>query len=271
MKGYGITAKASVENKIQGHIEEFQILGYTIIEGVLSESELDDIRIELDRVYAIQEAEIGKEFLSNINEEYLARALSAYSDNFINLACHPQMMEFIKIILGNYFILHLQNGIINMPSEEHHQSNWHRDLPYQNWVSSEPIGCNLFYCLDEFSKETGGTILLPFSHKLAFMPSDQFVEKHSVQIEAPAGSVVLFDSMLFHKAGFNQSGKIRRGINHLYGRAILRQQIDLPSMMTNREPSDPFQRMVLGFDNKSPTSVSEFREIRFQKKRKAYE
>jgi hypothetical protein len=77
--------------------------------------------------------------------------------------------------------------------------------------------------------------------------------------------------MLFHKAGFNQSGKIRRGINHLYGRAILRQQIDLPSMMTNREPSDPFQRMVLGFDNKSPASVSEFREIRFKKKRKAYE
>jgi hypothetical protein len=48
-------------------------------------------------------------------------------------------------------VLHLQNGIINMPNEEHHQSSWHRDLPYQNWTSSEPLACNVFYCLDNFN------------------------------------------------------------------------------------------------------------------------
>jgi ectoine hydroxylase-related dioxygenase (phytanoyl-CoA dioxygenase family) len=266
MKGYGINVKSEAKTKDDFILEEFRILGYSVIEGVLASEELDVYRAELDRIYSVQEAALGKSYLQGINEEFLARALAAYSEEYANLACHPKMMEFVRKILGDYFILHLQNGIINMPDQEHHQSSWHRDLPYQNWVSSEPIGCNVFFCLDDFNQETGGTILLPFSHKVPFMPSAEYVQKHGIQVEAKAGSVLLFDSMMFHKAGYNKSNRIRRGVNALYGRAILRQQIDFTSIMKESDQPDQFRRMLFGFDNKTPDSVASYRENRFKKK-----
>lgn len=270
MKSYGINSRSNASSKEDILLEEFQILGYTVIENVLSPEELHVLRNELDRIYAIQEKESGKELLKSIHEEFLARALPAYSEIFTELACRKPLIDLVKKVLGDYFIVHLQNGIINMPNEEHHQSSWHRDLPYQNWVSSEPLGINVFYCLDDFNAQTGGTILLPFSHKIAYMPSDSYVAKHAIQVEAKAGSVLFFDSMLFHKAGYNSSQQIRRGVNTLYAKAILRQQIELPSIMPEETAADPFRSMLFGYDAQTPLSVDNFRKKRFAKKQKSY-
>jgi ectoine hydroxylase-related dioxygenase (phytanoyl-CoA dioxygenase family) len=266
IKSYGANKTAWAQTKSDFHLEEYQNLGYTIIENVLEAEEIQHLKSELDRVYSIQEDDFGKPKLKSINEEFLARALLVYSEVFLRLAAKSDIMQFVESILGNYYVLHLQNGIINMPSEEHHQSSWHRDLPYQNWVSSESIGCNVFYCLDAFSEETGGTIILPFSHKIPYLPSEVYLHKHGLQIQAPAGSAILFDSMLFHRAGYNRSSQIRRGVNHLYARAILKQQIDLPSALGGKYADDPFYHMLLGYGNKPPENVRSFRESRINRK-----
>lgn len=271
LKSYGINKSVNFSDEMEYHLEEFYQLGYTVIEDVLSEQELDILRKDLHRTYEAQEQSFGKENLKLINEENLARSLLCYSDAYLNLARNEKMMTYVKRILGNYFLLHLQNGIINMPNEEHHQSSWHRDLPYQNWVASEPIGCNVFYCLDTFNEETGSTILLPFSHKIDHAPSVRYMEKHSVQSVAKPGSVLLFDSMLFHKAGYNSSkDTIRRGVNHLYARSIVRQQINLPALLNGKYADDPFLNMLLGYDAQSSLSVEEYRNRRLAKNQKGY-
>ena len=48
---------------------------------------------------------------------------------------------------------------------------------------------------------------------------------------------------------------------------ILKQQIDIPSLLNHKAPTDPFLNMLLGFDSKVPTSVLEFRQIRNDKKK----
>lgn len=265
IKSYGATRVSQAKSQLDYHLEEYHNLGYTIIENVLSSEVSEQLKNELDLIYSAQEADFGKENLRQINEEFLARALLVYSESYLDLARKSEIMEYVSAILGNYFVLHLQNGIINMPQEEHHQSSWHRDLPYQNWVSSESIGCNVFYCLDPFTEENGGTIILPFSHKIPYLPSEAYLEKHGVQIKAPAGSAVLFDSMLFHKAGYNRSGQIRRGVNLLYARAIIRQQIDLPAALNGKYADDPFLNMLLGYGNRTPVDVKTFRSLRKSK------
>ena len=268
IKSYGANRMSQAKSLKDYHLEEFQNLGYTILENVLSKEETTHLKNELDRIYSLQEQDFGKDNLKVINEEFLARALLVYSEPFLELARKPEIMDYISEILGNYFVLHLQNGIINMPKEEHHQSSWHRDLPYQNWVSSESIGCNLFYCLDPFTEENGATIILPFSHKISYLPSEVYLEKHGIQIKAPAGSAVLFDSMLFHKAGYNRSDQIRRGVNILYARAIVGQQIDLPAALEGRYADDPFLNMLLGYGNRPAQSVDRFRALRKDKIKK---
>lgn len=266
IKSFGVTKTSETEGITDCHIEEFHNLGYTIIEDLIPVGELDRFRKELMRIYELQEKEFGLDNLKKINEENLARALLCHSDLYLRLARNAKALEYVKKLLGTYFVLHLQNGIINMPGQEHHQNSWHRDFPYQNWVSSEPIGCNVFYCLDDFSEENGATYLLPHSHKIAYMPSEEYLEKHAVQMNAKAGSAILFDSMMFHKAGFNRSAdKVRRGINHLYAKAIVRQQINLPAMLGGKYADDPFLNMLLGYGSNPPASVLEWRKNKLSK------
>jgi ectoine hydroxylase-related dioxygenase (phytanoyl-CoA dioxygenase family) len=271
IKSYGINRIVNPSAVGDIHLEEFRQLGYTIVKNVLPEDTIELLRNEAQRIYKLQEKAFGKENLEAINEKYMARALLCYSDPFLDLARNETMVKYVEQILGSYYILHLQNCIINMPGEEHHQSSWHRDFPYQNWVSTDPIGCNVFYCLDDFSEETGSTIMLPFSHKMTHMPTIPFLQKHSIQVTAKAGSVLFFDSMLFNKAGYNRSkNQLRRGVNHLYARAIVRQQISFPDMLKGKYADDPYLNMLLGYDAQSSSSVEDFRNRRLKKNQKVY-
>ena len=269
MKSYGINKSAQINTTEEFHLEEFYNLGYTVIENALSAEELSTLKTELDRVYQQQEAEFGKENLKKINEENLARIPLAYSEAYAQLAGRKDLVSYVEKILGSFFVLHLQNGIINMPGEEHHQSSWHRDLPYQNWTSSEPLACNLYYCLDEFNPETGATFLLPFSHQFDQAPSVQYMEKHAIQVSAPAGSVILFNSMLFHKAGYNRSANIiRRGINHVYVKPIIGQQIDMPAFLNGKYMDDEFLAMLFGYRTILSDSVNSYRKQRLDRAKK---
>jgi ectoine hydroxylase-related dioxygenase (phytanoyl-CoA dioxygenase family) len=267
MNSYGINIFNKVNTKEEAHLEEFYNLGYTIIPNLLNKDELFNLRTELDAVYKQQEKEFTKENLKKINEENLARIPLAYSELYVKLASRKDMLSYVEKILGNFYVLHLQNGIINMPNEAHHQSSWHRDLPYQSWTSSEPLACNLYYCLDEFNSETGATFLLPFSHQFNHTPSVPYMEKHAIQISAPAGSVILFNSMLLHKAGYNKSANIiRRGINHTYVKPIISQQINLPQFLNGKYADDELLSMLFGYKSQPLASVNEYRTTRLNKK-----
>ena len=44
----------------------------------------------------------------------------------------------------------------------------------------------------------------------------------------------MFDSMLFHRAGSNRSGRPRRGVNHVYGLPFLKPPISFPRALGGR-------------------------------------
>jgi ectoine hydroxylase-related dioxygenase (phytanoyl-CoA dioxygenase family) len=255
-------------NQIRGSslaVEEVIRLGFSIVPNVLDAHTLEEACRRLDSVYQKQEQEFGQERLSVINEKNMARAPLVYDEWFLKIAAHDTVLSLVRQFLGDYFILHLQNGIINTPDEIHHQTSWHRDLPYQNFVSSQPLSISALFCIDDFNAETGGTFVLPFSHKFDYFPALEYVEKHKFQTTAEAGSVILFDSMLFHCAGINRSKTVRRGINNMYVVPILKQQINLTRCFPQPDNLDGWTRRFLGFDSDVPSSVNEWRNIRMTK------
>ncbi len=269
-KTYGISHQATTSTPLEQRLEELTIIGYTIIEEVLTSQVLETARLKLDEVYRQQEEDFGREYLARINELNLARCPLAYDEFFLQLATQEQVIEIVhKAIGGSYILLHLQNGIISMPDEEHHQSAWHRDLPYQEFVISKPLAVSALYCLDDFTAETGGTYVLPHTHRIERMPSAHYIEKHQTCVIAPAGSVILFDAMLYHRAGYNSSNRIRRAINNVYVTPLLKQQINLPDLLNGKYSDDPFLSKLLGYTSDAPTSVTEYRRNRFNKMRKA--
>lgn len=259
---YGNINQTQADDEATRHAEEIALRGFTIIKGLFSADDLAEWRKKIDLVYDIQEQEFGRDALILIQELDTCRAPLIYDFEFIKLATHPTILSVVEKFLGNWFILNLQNAVINRPHQTHHQSSWHRDLPYQNWVISRPLAINALLAIDDFSELTGGTLVVPFTHKTEVLPSDAYIAANRVIAAAPAGSAILFDSMLFHRAGANTSHAVRRAVNHLYTTPILKQQYDFPRALGDRPDMEPAIARLLGYTSQVPIDVLAWRKAR---------
>jgi ectoine hydroxylase-related dioxygenase (phytanoyl-CoA dioxygenase family) len=257
---YGIREQTQAKTDLEVHVEEIRILGCTVLPPCFSEEQLQDWRQHLDNLLEQQTTEAGgREVLSRIGEADLVRAPLVSDHSFLGIAANDKVIAIVGALLGDYFILTQQNGILNRPQAgPHHQTAYHRDLPYQHFVSSRPIGVNALLCLDPFEVETGSTLVLPASHKIEAFPSDRYVAKMEQPITASPGSYILMDSMLYHRAGVNRSNRMRRGVNNAYALPIIKQQIALPAMLGGRWRDDPFLARLLGYESDPPQSIREY-------------
>jgi ectoine hydroxylase-related dioxygenase (phytanoyl-CoA dioxygenase family) len=263
MKTHAIREFHQNESEEDFHVEEIRNLGYTLVQSGFSADELQTIREKIDEIYDQQVREIGgADQLKRMNDADIARCLSGYDDYFVRVAAHPTIVSIATKLLGEYFILMSQNGIINQAADEHYQVTWHRDLNYQHFTSSRPLALSALYAIDEFTELTGGTNLLPASHKSDVFPSPEYVEQHQKTVEAKAGSILIFDSMVYHRSGLNRSGRVRRGVNHIYTLPLIKQQISFPRMLGGKFSDDPFLRRFLGYDTETGESVQQWREFK---------
>lgn len=262
---YGIQSVNRHNDSIDYLVEEIAHTGYVVIDSGLSNDEITTYAQRLDEVYEMQQQEVGGAHnLALINDANVARCLLAYDEVFLKLATHPILLNLCERVLGENFVLLMQNGIINKPHDEHYQTKWHRDLNYQHWVCSQPLALSALFCLDLFSTITGGTHMLPGSHLKERFPSGEYVQRHEAIVEAPAGSIILMDSMLFHCAGKNTSNIIRRAVNHVIGVPVLAQQISIPDMLDGRYKEDDFLEKYLGYRWKPKHGVKQWRLMRLE-------
>ena len=148
--------------------------------------------------------------------------------------------------------------IAGAPGRVHHQTACHRDLPYQHFVSSRPLAISALFCVDPFTHENGATVVLPGTHRIEQFPSDTLAKEIERPVEAPAGSFLVFDSMLFHRAGHNRSTAMRRAVNHVYALPFIGQQISMPDVLQGRYADDPALRRLFGYDTKPVPSVDDW-------------
>ena len=256
---YGVTRKTKNKNQFECKIEEINLQGYTIIENVLNSRELRDYSRKIDEITETQKEDFTKKKLEKINELNIARCLLAYDNYFFNILEIPILVKFIKFILGNNYTLILQNSVTHYPNESKKQAQSHRDMPYQDYTISKPVALNAYFNLEKSSEKYGGLKVLPFSHKLGKVPSDEYISNNAITIEADKGSLIIFNSWIYHSFFINKSKKIRRIINHIFAKPIYKQQIDIPKALGEKKELNPNLRRVLGYDWESPISVEQYR------------
>lgn len=200
----------------------------------------------------------GEERLRSSGEFHTVRALLTHGGRtLMQIAMNRNLMLVLKMLILGKFILNQQNGIVNPPGESYNQGAWHRDLPYQHYVSSSPLAVNALFCMDDFTLENGSTFVLPASHKVTAFPSESYVHRNAVQVVAKAGQYILLDCMLFHSGGFNRTDKERRAVNHVYNIPYFKQQINLPENM-NAGGLSVEELDILGFNFQEPASVEAY-------------
>ncbi len=266
---YGVHSQAAAAGAPEEAAESLRLVGYAVLDSGVRGRALDMLRSRFDQVRERVAREFGLERLREIDEQHTLRCLLSYDPAFLELACNPPVLAVCRNLIGPGFVLNQQNGVVNPgQGEKYSQGAYHRDLPYQHFVSSRPLGINALFCLDDFTEENGATLVIPASHKLENLPPDAVIRATEQRIVAPAGSFLLLDAMTYHRGSANLTALARRAVNHVYSIGLVRQQIDLPACLGEDFSADPEVRRLLGYDYPSSGSVAEYYAARRAKLRK---
>ena len=119
---------------------------------------------------------------------------------------------------------------------------------------------NVLVAVDPFSADRGGTWVVPGSQQREEPPAPPYREAAAVCAECPAGSLLVFDSTLWHRAGHNTSGHDRLAINHQFTRSYIKQQIDYVRALGDEVVigQTPRTQQLLGWYTRVVTSLDEY-------------
>jgi ectoine hydroxylase-related dioxygenase (phytanoyl-CoA dioxygenase family) len=246
-----------VDSDVDRAVEEVTRLGFAVFDAGLTKNQVASISERFDAVHKEYTVRFGADFLRSKDEHNTVRLPLALDRTFLDLARTSSLLSVIGRLIAGKYVLNQQNGIINPVNSRYNQDAWHRDLPYQHFVSSRPIAVNALFCVDEFSTENGGTSVLPASHLQTAFPSGEYIARHSHQVTAPSGSFIILDCMTFHKGERNHTQRPRRAVNHVFTIPFIKQQISIPSVLGDEELEDS-ARELLGYRYQPPLSVDEF-------------
>lgn len=243
-------------------LDALRSVGYAVVEDVLSGN---FIHVTRDAMYRTQEEilrDVGQERLVRAGEMGVLRLMMKYDPQFFQFLEIPELLEIVDHTVSETGIMHLQNGFILTPYPEEQaktfQRSFHQDFPRN--LNGYMASINIMFAIDEFSRKNGATLVVPGSHQKAFVPDRERLDENAIAIECPAGSMVIFDSTLWHAAGANTSGKDRLAINHQFTRSYIKQQIDYVRALGDEAVllQKPRTQQLLGWYTRVVTSLDEY-------------
>ena len=202
--------------------------GLTIVPDVLTGDRLTAVRDALYRAADADRAR-GRELkfsLDYAGDDTNRRVWNVLSRDplFEDLAFHPLAVAYVKAVLGWPALLGNLSANITGPGGGEMVLHADQIFVPEPW-SSEPQGLNVAWCIDDFTEENGGTRFAPGSHRLNRMPTDGETDVATAAIVAPAGSIAIFESRVWHKTGHNRTAdQSRAGIFAWYTKPIYRTQ-----------------------------------------------
>ena len=237
--------------------------GCAVVTDVLDEDFLAETREAMYGAQAAIRAEVGKERLERAGELGVLRLILRFHDHFLRFLELPEVLAIVDNSVSETAILHLQNGLIlpSFPEGEvpaTFQTTFHRDFPRH--LNGYLASVNLFFAVDEFTEANGATLVVPGTHQREAPPAAAYLAATGVPVVCPAGSMLVFDSTLWHAAGANVSGRDRLAINHQFTRSYIKQQVDYVRALGDEKvlAQKPRTQQLLGWYTRVVTSLDEF-------------
>jgi ectoine hydroxylase-related dioxygenase (phytanoyl-CoA dioxygenase family) len=147
---------------------------------------------------------------------------------------HPRVLAGIEAVLGQAYKLSSLNYRAAKPNKGHQKLHvdW-KNAPVKDTYKV----CNSIWLLDDFTPINGSTRIVPKTHKLSILPDEAMADtndKHpdEIRIIAPAGSVFIFNSHVWHGGTTNQTEHDRRSIHSYFCTREQPQQIDQKKYIT---------------------------------------
>lgn len=168
------------------------------------------------------------------------------------------LIPYLEHYFQGKFILNSFGGAINTKGRTSYAQRIHRDI--RSFSGDMPLLLNTLVMLDEFTPENGATWMMSGSHKAAEKPSEETFRSNAKQAIGPAGSILIFNSNVWHAGGNNQTDRPRRSVTPMFCKPFIKQQFDYPRAVGYERANElkPHVRQVLGYNARVPATLDEW-------------
>ena len=159
---------------------------------------------------------------------------------FIDYLKHPLFAEYNRhVFRGASAHLSAMTGLVVRQGAE--PMVIHVDQQFMPWTEV-PTYLNCMLCLTEFEEVMGATRVVPGSHRGGYPPQAFDAERgaynpepiETVAVEAPAGSVIFFESRTWHQSGISRSDKTRYSLSTLWQQHWVKPMDNIPFNLQER-------------------------------------
>lgn len=222
------------EHWSKDQLEQYRNNGYSAIEHVLNEKEIEDAKRALfeiifvdDKGAQIQFTKPSGELKTEEERELAVRKVSEFvevDERFKRIAYHSAILAAVRDILGEEPRL-VQDMALLKPPHGGGEKPWHQDMAYGN-LAYEKAVVGVWIALDEAALDNGCMHVIPGSHADGATPhyavrdwqicdSHVAVEK-DVAVPLLPGGLLLFHGLLKHGTPYNLSPNKRRALQFHY-------------------------------------------------------
>lgn len=245
------------EASLQNFKETMDTYGWIIYKDAISLDLIENITTEFDDAYEkrrqIQLQNGIAQDMSGTLHHLLERenfSLTLLSKMY----CDREIRDFIG---GNY-ILNGINGVINTSSGSAYVNRIHRDV--RTFSVEQNFMIQMIIPLDDFTADNGATHFLSGSHKVDEVPDEEYFIKNAKQAITKKGSIILFNSNLWHSAGTNFTSEPRRALTLGFTKPYIKPQFDYPRYLGYAfgENLDNDLRQIIGYNARVPANLEEY-------------
>ena len=201
---------------VEADLAEVAKRGYVVIEGLLSQAELDAIREAAEPLLDHS----GRNDFEGLRTQRVYGVLSK-TRAMDRLVDHPRILAMLdRMFLPNYLLSQLQ--VINILPGESSQALHADDSFYPVPRPRPPLGAATVWAIDAFCADNGATSIVPGSH---VWPDERApTGEEAVPAVMPAGSVLFYPGTFWHGGGENRSAAARLAITCQYCEPWVRTQ-----------------------------------------------
>ncbi|WP_162342280.1 phytanoyl-CoA dioxygenase family protein [Cyclobacterium salsum] len=216
------------ENLLSKAEKEFlQTEGYLNLGKLLTDETVAVLRAKIQELLEEEGDRAGIELMQSPNIRHPKEPGSERLGDLVNKGAafdlfytHPKVLAAISWVLGTSFKLSSLNFRSALPGAG--LQKLHVDWP-EAVKNGDFQVCNSIWLLDDFHQENGATRVVPGTHLKSTLPQEEMdnaMDSHpdEIVIEAPAGSVIVFNSHTWHGGTNNQTSSARRAIHSYFCR-----------------------------------------------------
>jgi ectoine hydroxylase-related dioxygenase (phytanoyl-CoA dioxygenase family) len=232
--------------------------GWVVFEGAVGSDLVSRMADDLEAAWDVCRAIQVKNGVAT-DADRTVHHLIGVKPSFLEYLDDSEVLDaYLEAYFGGRYILNSFGGAINTRGRSSYAQRIHRDI--RSYSGDMPLLLNTLVMLDAFQPENGATYMLSGSHRAAEKPSEEDFYAGAERAVGPVGSVLIFNSNVWHAGGDNKTDQTRRSVTPMYSRPFIKPQFDYPRVLGyDAGPSlTPYTRQVVGYNARVPANLDEW-------------